>query len=68
MAVAQAFNPSTQEAKASLVVYRERERVPGQSGLHKENPVSTHTHTYTRKKEEGRRGWRGEGPDSKVEN
>ena len=57
MAVAQAFNPSTWEAKASLVVYREerereRELVPGQSGLHKENPVSTHTHIH---KEKGRR-------------
>lgn len=62
MAVAQAFNPSTQEAKASLVVYRERERVPGQSGLHKENPVSTHTHTHTQGKRK-KEGEAGEGRD-----
>lgn len=68
MAVAQAFNPSTREAKASLVVYRERESSRTVRITQRKSCLNTHTHTYTRKKEEGRRGWRGEGPDSKVEN
>lgn len=52
MAVAQAFNPSTREAKASLVVYREREFQDSQDYTKK--ILSQHTHTHIHK-EKGRR-------------
>ena len=63
MAVAQAFNPSTREAKASLVVYREREssrtvRITQRKSClntHTKN-IPTHTHTQGKRKKEGEAG------------
>ena len=52
MAVAQAFNPSTREAKASLVVYRERESSRTVRITQRKSCLNTHTHTH---KEKGRR-------------
>ena len=58
MAVAQAFNPSTGEAKASLVVYREREREFQDSQDYTKKILSQHTHTHTqgKRKKEGEAG------------
>ena len=58
MAVAQAFNPSTREAKASLVVYREREREFQDSQDYTKKILSQHTHTHTH--EQGKRKKEGE--------
>ena len=52
MAVAQAFNPSTREAKASLVVYRERESSRTVRITQRKSCLNTHTHIH---KEKGRR-------------
>lgn len=54
MAVAQAFNPSTREAKASLVVYRERESSRTVRITQRKSCLNTHTHTHMNK-EKGRR-------------
>ena len=62
MAVAQAFNPSTQEAKASLVVYREREREFQDSQDYTKKILSQHTHTPTQGKRK-KEGEAGEGRD-----
>ena len=62
MAVAQAFNPSTQEAKASLVVYREREREFQDSQDYTKKILSQHTHTHTQGKRK-KEGEAGEGRD-----
>ena len=56
MAVAQAFNPSTREAKASLVVYREREFQDSQDYTKKILSQHTHTHTQGKRKKEGEAG------------
>lgn len=55
MAVAQAFNPSTREAKASLVVYREREREFQDSQDYTKKILSQHTHTHIHKEKERRK-------------
>jgi alkylhydroperoxidase family enzyme len=52
VAVAQAFNPSTREAKASLVVYRERESSRTVRITQRKSCLNTHTHLH---KEKGRR-------------
>ena len=62
MAVAQAFNPSTREAKASLVVYREREREFQDSQDYTKKILSQHTHTHTQGKRT-KEGEAGEGRD-----
>ena len=62
MAVAQAFNPSTQEAEASLVVYREREREFQDSQDYTKKILSQHTHTHTQRKRK-KEGEAGEGRD-----
>lgn len=62
MAVAQAFNPSTREAKASLVVYREREREFQDSQDYTKKILSQHTHTHTQGKRK-KEGEAGEGRD-----
>ena len=56
MAVAQAFNPSTREAKASLVVYRERESSRTVRITQRKSCLNTHTHTH----EQGKRKKEGE--------
>ena len=56
MAVAQAFNPSTREAKASLVVYRERESSRTVRITQRKSCLNTHTHTQGKRKKEGEAG------------
>ena len=59
MAVAQAFNPSTREAKASLVVYRERESSRTVRITQRKSCLNTHTHIHKEKERRKERLERG---------